>query len=135
MLRWRGWFVWRQNNVPVPGRSAIMPGLSDIIGLRRGRFLAVECKVPGAGPSEAQAAFLDAVRRHGGLGIVAHSGAELEAELLRDREQQEQERQQQAGSGTGQDDEQGTQEPGRAPLSGAGHDGDQLPPAAPKRAP
>jgi hypothetical protein len=69
-------------------------GCADILGIlplapggRGGRpqgvFLAIEVKRPGAEPTEAQAAFLDAVRAAGGVGLVIHDVRELEAELAR----------------------------------------------------
>ena len=50
-----GYFFWRQNNLPVPGRA--MPkytpkGLPDIMILHRGRFIAVECKRAGGADDE-----------------------------------------------------------------------------------
>ncbi len=53
-------------------------GCSDLIGqLKNGRFLAVECKAPGGKLSEDQAAFLDQVRKHGGVAIVAYSADDV----------------------------------------------------------
>lgn len=54
-------------------------GSSDIIGLcwapeeRRGKFLAIECKLPGKHPTKEQAAFIAAVKAAGGIAGVAHS--------------------------------------------------------------
>ncbi len=62
-------------------RFASMPGLSDIIGCYRGRFLAVECKMPGNKPTDQQRGFLDAVQQAGGLAAVVYEVAEV-AELL-----------------------------------------------------
>ncbi len=48
------------------------PGCSDLIGqLRDGRFIAVECKRPGAVPTERQRAFIALVRRNGGIAGIA----------------------------------------------------------------
>jgi hypothetical protein len=53
-------------------------GCSDILGiLPGGRFMAVECKLPGNRPTADQQAFLDAVRTAGGLAVVVHDVAEL----------------------------------------------------------
>ncbi len=58
------------------------PGGADLIGwTRTGRFLAVEVKRPAKNATPEQAAFLAAVNRAGGLGIVAHSPAEVLAAL------------------------------------------------------
>lgn len=48
-------------------------GQSDILGLLppAGRMLAIECKAPGKKATTDQAAFLDAIRRNGGLAFVA----------------------------------------------------------------
>ena len=49
-------------------------GCSDIIGqLRDGRFLAIEVKKIGAGPTEDQVEFLAKVQRANGVAFVAHS--------------------------------------------------------------
>lgn len=65
------------------------PGGSDLIGwqpltitrehmgMSFARFIACEVKRPGGKPTAEQFAFLDAIRRAGGLAIVAHSEQEL----------------------------------------------------------
>lgn len=60
------------------GRTRYIPfafvGCSDILGqLKDGRFLAVEVKRPGNGPTPEQTAFLETVCRHNGVGFVARS--------------------------------------------------------------
>ena len=58
------------------------PGGSDLIGwTRTGRFLAVEVKTAKGKVTEEQQAFLDAVNKSGGLGVVCRSAAELFAAL------------------------------------------------------
>lgn len=49
------------------------PGTSDIIGLYRMRFLAIEVKNGKNLPTEVQVRFLETVRECGGIGIVAYS--------------------------------------------------------------
>ena len=50
-------------------------GVSDIICLYRGRFIAIECKSDEKKlPTALQLKFLDKVRSWGGLGLVIHSG-------------------------------------------------------------
>lgn len=44
-----------------------MTGMTDIIGIYEGRFLAIEIKRPGNKPTEAQAAFMASVRHYGGI--------------------------------------------------------------------
>jgi hypothetical protein len=55
------------------GRVLALAGVSDILACYRGRFVAVEVKAPGKGGnvSDAQRAFLEAVKRAGGVAIVA----------------------------------------------------------------
>jgi hypothetical protein len=55
--------------------------VSDVLACYQGRFLAVEVKRPGKVPSEGQAAFLAAVERSGGIGIVATGIEDMEAVL------------------------------------------------------
>ncbi len=62
-------------------------GCSDIIGqLKDGRFLAVECKAPCGKLSEDQAAFLEQVRKHGGVAIVARSADTVGSVITQPRE-------------------------------------------------
>lgn len=66
-----------------------LSGASDILGWRReveeayeptttlpyyvARFLAIECKLPGKTPTPAQQSFLELVRSHGGIAVLAYS--------------------------------------------------------------
>lgn len=83
-LKLRGIPCWRQNQggVKFPGKNkdyfvkfTSVKGISDILGLLppHGRFLAIEAKVGKNKPTEDQLAFLDMVRRNGGVAIVAYS--------------------------------------------------------------
>jgi len=57
-------------------------GCSDYIGqLICGRFLAVEIKRPGKGPTDDQGAFLDNVRKYGGVAFVARNAGDVFREL------------------------------------------------------
>lgn len=60
-------------------KFASVDGISDIIGIYRGRYLAIETKAPGNRPTEAQAAFLQRVRDEGGYATWVTSVEELEA--------------------------------------------------------
>jgi hypothetical protein len=81
LLRLRGIPAWRQNQgrlrVERGGRThfyqfAGAAGISDILGLipPTGRLLAVECKRKGGRLRPAQRAFLENVRKAGGLALV-----------------------------------------------------------------
>lgn len=48
-------------------------GVPDIIGCHKGRFIAIEVKAGKNAVSPAQKAFLEAITRAGGIGIVARS--------------------------------------------------------------
>ncbi|KKN01235.1 hypothetical protein LCGC14_1129990 [marine sediment metagenome] len=77
-----GIFAWRNNTGAMGGtykgtkryvRFGV-PGASDILGvLPNGRFLAIECKMPGKKPTLKQRAFIDEINRHGGVAFVAES--------------------------------------------------------------
>ncbi len=55
------------------------PGGSDLLGYdKTGRFLALEFKQPGKRATPEQQAFIDAVRRAGGIAAVVTSPDELE---------------------------------------------------------
>ena len=82
-------FFWRQN---VGGMTAQygnkkrfmrfgVPGLSDILGIMDGRFIAIECKAGKGKQSPAQAAFQWHVERCGGTYILAYSIDDLEKAL------------------------------------------------------
>lgn len=81
-------YVYRQNQGGMKTdtrfiRFAHVDGISDIIGMTStGRYIAVECKQPGKRPTEKQRAFLDEVKAHGGIAIVAHDVDELAAEFF-----------------------------------------------------
>jgi len=46
------------------------PGGSDLVGIYQGRFLAIECKVPGKNPTLEQTNFINAVIKAGGIAGV-----------------------------------------------------------------
>jgi hypothetical protein len=101
-LRLRGFLAFRVNTTGVydPARKAFrsfrgLRGVSDILGVlprtldvggRRvtvGLFLACECKAGKGRLTAEQEAFLDAVRKAGGVAIVARSVRDLVEELER----------------------------------------------------
>lgn len=70
------------NGAHVPGRRGrvqggiqkamgVRAGVSDIVALHKGRFFALELKVPGGQPTELQLEFISAVRANGGFACVA----------------------------------------------------------------
>lgn len=61
-------FHWKQL-----GTLGMPKGISDIIGIHRGRFLAIEVKRPGNKLSDRQARFLRSVSDAGGIALVAYS--------------------------------------------------------------
>ena len=82
-----GCLIWR-NNVGVLKNAAGIPikfglcvGSSDLIGLYRGRFLAVEIKTPTGKATPEQLRFIEAVKRHGGIAGIARSPADAVALL------------------------------------------------------
>jgi penicillin-binding protein-related factor A (putative recombinase) len=84
-LREKGFLVWRVNNTGIPDPSVRggwrkqtgynMTGMSDILGVYKGRFLAIEVKTPERikNVSEKQQEFLNKVRKNGGIAMVADS--------------------------------------------------------------
>jgi hypothetical protein len=89
LLALRGILAWRNNTTGVydPSRRVFRKfsgrkGVSDILAvLPGGRFLAVECKMPGKKPSPEQQSFLDEVTEQGGVGIWVTSLDELQHDL------------------------------------------------------
>lgn len=81
-----GAFVWRQNvggmtkkYVNKAGKEKVhhikfgYEGIADIIGLYKGRFLAIECKMLGKKQTLSQLTFQADIENHGGLYILANS--------------------------------------------------------------
>lgn len=88
LLAYHGVRAWRNNSgaataVSAAGKERFFryggePGASDILGLvkrgpHRGRFFALELKMPGKKLTAKQKAFLDEIREDGGIGICASS--------------------------------------------------------------
>jgi hypothetical protein len=89
-LHLRGWHAWRNNSGGRPwtdrtGKTRLMrfgaKGSGDILAVRDGVFLSLEVKKPGGKVSDDQKAWIDTIRRHGGLAFVVRSVDELMAEL------------------------------------------------------
>lgn len=85
-------FFWKCNNVGVydPRIGAyrkakskhIIRGVSDILGVLDGRFVAIEVKKPGGKVSEHQQNYLDRINKEGGIGFVAYSVEDVTKELF-----------------------------------------------------
>jgi len=74
ILRNRGVYAWRHNQLAVKGRKFIgEPGCSDLIGYHivAGTFAACEVKAKGDVLSEDQKAFLKKVEDAGGIALIA----------------------------------------------------------------
>jgi hypothetical protein len=52
-------------------------GISDIIGIYKGKYLAIEVKRPGLDPTDKQQIFLERVYNEGGFAVCIHSWEEL----------------------------------------------------------
>ena len=57
------------------------PGIADIIGIYKGRYLAIEIKGQGGRISPRQQEFIDRVNAEGGLGFFAWSVDDVVAQL------------------------------------------------------
>ncbi len=64
-----GIFHWKQWQGPMSHPR----GISDIIGIYQGRFLAIEVKTPKGKLTDSQRAFIQRVNREGGIAFVARS--------------------------------------------------------------
>jgi len=60
-----------------------LPGISDILGIYDGKFMAIEVKAPGAHATTAQEAFLSSVKDQGGIAFVAWDVDDVVRELLK----------------------------------------------------
>lgn len=57
-------------------------GVADILGIYKGKFLAIEVKSKRGVPTEEQLAFLEDVNRHNGIGFVARSLTDVSERLF-----------------------------------------------------
>ena len=91
LLTIRRVYAYRQNQgalrVPREGRKdrvirfATAEGISDVIGIYRGRYLAIEAKVHPNLPTVEQVLFLETVRKEGGVAVLAYSTDDVIAAL------------------------------------------------------
>lgn len=80
--------VWRNNVGAYKDKTGRLvtygvcnPGGADLIGIYKGRFLAIEVKAPGNNPTGPQRRFLDHVERSGGIAIVCDDEKNLASVL------------------------------------------------------
>ena len=91
-LKATGVFAWRCNTGLLMGAGGRpvrfgVPGMSDILGVTiDGRFLAIECKMPGRDATKKQMEFLEAVVDRGGVAMIAHSVDDVRDELEPDHD-------------------------------------------------
>jgi len=83
-------FAFRINNTPIynprEGRFRSkgkyeLYGVADILGVYKGRMLAIEVKRPGGKPSDYQTIFLNKVNQSGGIAFIATSVDEVITKL------------------------------------------------------
>jgi len=80
-------FVWKCNNFGTYGKfrkaksKHIINGVSDILGIYKGRFLAIEVKTKTGKTSTEQDQFLENIRIQGGISFVARSLEEVKEYL------------------------------------------------------
>jgi hypothetical protein len=77
--------AWRNQAIRVPGRKFNgKKGVADVLGVAgNGRFVAVECKKPGAKASDEQTEFLGMVKQRGGLALCVDNAQAIYYELAR----------------------------------------------------
>lgn len=70
----------------IHGGPMQMAGISDLIGIYKGRFVAIEVKTPDnkKGTTKLQDWFIEQVNSCGGLGFVARSVEEIETKLFKE---------------------------------------------------
>ncbi len=75
-LRLRGWFVF--HNIAGIGS---FPGLSDLVAVKDGIVLFIECKAPNGRMSDHQEKFMRTLELHGGHYVLARGYEDIEAYL------------------------------------------------------
>lgn len=84
-----GVMFWIQQAGKIPGRinrsRYLRNGVSDLLGLWKGRLLAIEVKTPKGRVSPEQQSFIDEVNRFGGKAFIARSLDDVIRELKPDK--------------------------------------------------
>lgn len=79
--------VWRNNTGALRDqegrlvRYGLCVGSSDLIGIYKGRFVAIEVKAPGKQPTEEQVKFLAAIRKNQGIALLIDDEKKLKSML------------------------------------------------------
>ena len=82
-LRFHGALVWVHDSVGIwdptkkTFRRNVDPyrrkGVSDILGIWKGKFVAIEVKIKGRYATKEQEEFIEDVNKSGGIGLIAYS--------------------------------------------------------------
>lgn len=80
-LRAIGVFHWINQAGKVPGRTLAKKGVADLLGIYKGKLLAIEVKAPTGKVSDEQMEFIYSVRTHGGIAFVARSVDDVKKHL------------------------------------------------------
>lgn len=78
-------FCWKNHTSGIRGRKLGNndgKGSADILGIYHGKFLAIEVKLPGGRVSVEQRLFLQLVKDHGGIAILAKSLEDVQRGLF-----------------------------------------------------
>lgn len=67
--------------IKIHGGNYQEDGIADLLVCYEGRFVAIEVKRPGCKPTPLQSAFLESIRRTGGIAFVAFSVDDVVREL------------------------------------------------------
>lgn len=84
-----GAIIWRNNTGKFQDKTGrwvqfgLCVGSSDLIGIYKGRFLALEIKKPGGAVRPEQKQFIDMVNKAGGIGAIIYDADEIETLLRR----------------------------------------------------
>lgn len=66
------------------GGPYVRVGLPDIQACVQGRYIGIECKLPGEKPTAAQLRVIEEIRSAGGVAFVAESFLDVERELRKE---------------------------------------------------
>lgn len=85
-LRLCGAFCWVQASIGIKGRylngKGMRRGVSDILGIYKGKFFAIEVKVGKNKASKEQESFMEDVRLYGGIAFCAYDLSDVDKNLI-----------------------------------------------------